>query len=212
MLLKKYPNKVIKTLVKVIDLNFEIDLKVGNSKITKIKDKATIAMSTNSAGVYTIGKDIEKYCGIPEEEVKRDVAAGKDRPEDAIIYGLTNIMNGGKDIYLWVNGTRLQGMSKKVGTWPAIIEILSHESTHLAKLILTRAIAKQKGIDVDGPKWITYDYGAGEYNWPTNGDINDGNPLIQIDDETFATVVGYINQQIITQFLDMAKEFLPELQ
>jgi hypothetical protein len=208
MILRKKPINTEKIFSKVVKLKFNL-----NSDVIKIiDDKATIAMSTNSTGVYTIGKDVEKYCGIPEEEVKRDVAAGKDRPEDAIIYGLTNIMNGGKDIYLWVNGTRLQGMSKKVGTWPAIIEILSHESTHLAKLILTRAIAKQKGIDVDGPKWITYDYGAGEYNWPTNGDINDGNPLIQIDDETFATVVGYINQHIITQFLDMAKEFLPGLQ
>jgi hypothetical protein len=208
MILRKKPINTEKIFSKVVKLKFNL-----NSDVIKIiDDKATIAMSTNSTGVYTIGKDVEKYCGIPEEEVKRDVAAGKDRPEDAIIYGLTNIMNGGKDIYLWVNGTRLQGMSKKVGTWPAIIEILSHESTHLAKLLLTRAIAKSKGIDINGPKWITYDYGAGEYNWPTNGDINDGNPLIQIDDETFATVVGYINQQIITQFLSMAKEFLPELQ
>jgi hypothetical protein len=208
MLLKRYPKLTSKDLSKTV--NFSIEIELG--KIKSIKDTATIAISTDSTGVYKLGKDVEKYCGIPEADVIRDVKAGKDRPEDAIIYGLTNIMDNGKNIYLWVNGTRLQGMSKKVGTWPAIIEILSHESTHLAKLLLTRAIAKSKGIDINGPKWITYDYGAGEYNWPTNGDINDGNPLIQIDDETFATVVGYINQQIITQFLSMAKEFLPELQ
>jgi hypothetical protein len=207
MLLKRYPKLENKNLSKVVNFNIEIEL----GKLKSIKDSATIAMSTDSTGVYKLGKDVEKYCGIPEADIIRDVKAGKDRPEDAIIYGLTNIMDNGKNIYLWVNGTRLQGMSKKVGTWPAIIEILSHESTHLAKLLLTRAIAKSKGININGPEWITYDFGAGEYNWPAVGDMNDKNKLIQIDDENFASVIGYTTQQILPHFLEMAKQFLPDL-
>lgn len=207
MLLKRYSRLENKNLSKVVNFNIEINL----GKLKSIKDSATIAMSTDSTGVYKLGKDVEKYCGIPEADIIRDVKAGKDRPEDAIIYGLTNIMDNGKNIYLWVNGTRLQGMSRKVGTWPAIIEILSHESTHLAKLLLTRAIAKSKGININGPEWITYDFGAGEYNWPAVGDMNDKNKLIQIDDENFASVIGYTTQQILPHFLEMAKQFLPDL-
>lgn len=197
------------TLTKKITVSFDID---WNENIGKVEDSFTLAMSPDSTGVYTVGKDIEKYMGIPEKDVIKDVKAGKDKPEDAIIYGMSNVMNGGSDIYLWVNGTRLAGVAKEKGPWPALLEIISHESTHLTRSILTRAIAKKKGINIENGDWITYDYGAGEYSWPAVGDPTDKtDKLIIIDEEAFATSVGYVVQEITQHFLEMATNYIPEL-
>ena len=190
---------------KVISFKFEVgDFADG---IKKIDDTFTFSMSKDSSGVFKIGKDVEKFCGIREADVIKQVAEGKDRPEDAIIYGLTNIMNGGKDIYMWINATRYQGMSKKVGEIPAMLEILSHESIHLARLLLVRAIAKSKKLDLNSEEWIKHNYGAGAYNWPTMGDANDKNKLIQIDEESFATTVGLVAQEIAPHFLKMVEKY-----
>ncbi len=59
-------------------------------------------------------------------------------------------MNGGKDMYLWINGMRLAGAAKKDGIWPAVFEIISHECVHLTRQILTRTILKNKGIKTIG--------------------------------------------------------------
>jgi hypothetical protein len=190
---------------KVINIKFDIgDFGDG---IKKVEDTFTFAMSKDSSGVYKIGKDVEKFCGIKEADVLKQISEGKDRPEDAIIYGLTNIMNGGKDIYMWVNGTRYQGMSKVNGPIPAMIEVLSHEATHLSKLILTRHIAKTKKLNLTNEEWVKYNYGAGAYNWPTNGDLNDKNKLIQVSDETFATLVGLVSQEIAPHFLKFSEKY-----
>jgi hypothetical protein len=207
MILRKKPINTEKVFSKAVKLKFNLDSDV----IKLIDDEVTIAMSVDSTGVYKIGKDVEKYCGIPEKDVIKDVQAGKDRPEDAIIYGLTNIMNNGKDIYFWTNGTRLNGVSKKIGALPAIIEQISHECTHVARLVLTRAIAKKNKVNINGPEWITYDYGAGEYNWPTMGDMNEKNKLIQIDEENFAYILGKITEAITPTFIQMAKQFMPNI-
>jgi hypothetical protein len=198
-----------KTVTKVIKVSFDID---WNKEIEKVEDEFTLAMSPDSAGLYSIGADIEKFCGIPEEEVKRDVAAGKDKPNDAIIYGLCNIMNGGGDIYFWNNGTRLGGAAQENGIWPAVIEQISHECNHLTRLILTRAIAKNKGVDVSKGEWITYDYGSGEYFWPASGDVEDKkNPIVLIDEEAHATALGIIAQAVTPHFLEMASAYIPQL-
>lgn len=193
---------------KVISVDFKIE--DNGDKITRIQDTFAFAVSKDSTGVYKIGKDVEKFCGIKESEVIQQVKEGKDRPEDAIIYGLTNIMNGGKDIYMWINGTRYAGMSEKLGPIPAMFEIISHEAVHLSKLLLLRAIAKSKNLNLNNEEWIKYNYGAGAYNWPTNGDMNDKNKLIQITDETFATVVGLVAQEISKPFMDMMSKYLPK--
>jgi hypothetical protein len=188
-----------------------IDLKFDGGEFGSIDDKLTLAMSPDSTGVFTIGKDIEKFCGIPEADVKKDVEAGKDKPDDAIIYGLCNIMNGGGDVYFWTNGTRLGGAAAKDGNWSAIIEQISHECTHLARHIIVRAIAKKKKLDITNEDWVKHDYGAGEYNWPAVGDANDKNPLIQIDEESFSTVLGSISKAITPAFLKMAKAYIKDL-
>ena len=190
-------------------MSFDID---WNENIGKVEDEFTLAFSPDSTGVFSLGKDIEKYSGIPEEEVKRDVAAGKEKPEDAIIYGLCNIMNGGTDIYFWNNGMRLAGAAKKDGIWPAVIEQISHECNHLTRLILTRAIAKKKGADISKGEWVTYDFGSGEYFWPASGDVDDKkNPLVLIDEEAHATALGIVAQTVTPHFLEMASNYIPEL-
>jgi len=188
-----------KTKKTKIKISFEID---WNDKIGKVEDEFTLAFSPDSSGIYSIGDDIEKFIGIPEADVKRDISKGKETPEDAIIYGMCNCMNGGKDIFFWSNGTRLSGEVTKVGLWPAIMELISHEAgIHLTRLILARAIAKNKGISIDDDKWVNEP-------WPSIGDdpkIND------IDEEAFATVSGLVIQQITSQFLKMASDYLPQL-
>jgi hypothetical protein len=169
-------------------------------------------MSSDSSGVYTIGADVEKFSGLKEADIIADIKAGKETEDDAIIYGLCNIMNGGSELYFWTNGTRLRGAAKKVGVLPAITEQLSHECIHLSRNLLTRAIASKKGINIQNEDWITYDYGAGAYSWPAVGDPNDKtDKQIMIDEEAFATTVGLVVQQITPHFLKMAKLYIPQL-
>jgi len=190
---------------KVIKVSFDID---WNKNIGKVEDEFTLAMSKDSTGVFKIGQDIEKYSGIPEADVIRDVKAGKEKPDDAPIYGLCNIMNGGKDIYFWTNGTRLGGAAVKNGIWPAVFEQVSHECVHLTRKILTRAIAKKKGVSVEKGDWIEYNYGDGKFNWPS---IGDESKTVLIDEEAFATAVGLVVQQVVPHFLEMASAYIPEI-
>jgi len=196
------------TETKVIKISFNID---WNDEIGRVDDEFTLAMSTDSTGLYTIGQDIEKYCGIPESDVIRDVAAGKDKPDGAIVYGMSNTMNGGADVYFWTNGTRLSGAAKQNGLMAAILEQVSHECVHLTRQILTRAIAKKKGADISKGEWITFDYGSGEYMWPAIGE-DKKNPNVLIDEESFATSVGLVTQTVIPEFLKMASKYIPELE
>jgi hypothetical protein len=193
------------TVTKKIKVSFDID---WNKNIGKVEDEFVLAMSPDSSGVYSVGEDVEKYCGIPEADVIRDIKAGKESPQDALIYGLCNIANGGKDIYFWTNGTRLSGASKQNGIWAACFEQVSHECIHLTRLILTRAIAKKKGVKIENGDWIEYNYGDGKLKWPSVGDDEKTN---LIDEEAFATAVGLVVQQVTPHFLDMAAAYIPEL-
>jgi hypothetical protein len=198
------------TIVKRIPIEFDID---WNTAIGKVKDEVYLSMSPDSSGVFTIGEDVEKYCGLKEEEILRDLKAGKETPDGAIIYGLCNTMNGGKDVYFWTNGKRLAGAAKNNGLWPAIMEQISHEAgVHLTRQILTRAIAKNQGADIEKGEWIKFDYGSGEYFWPSVGDNGDKkNPIVIIDEESFATAAGLIVQTVTEEFLKMASDYIPEL-
>jgi hypothetical protein len=140
--------------------------------------------------------------GIPEAEVIRDVKAGKEKPEDAIIYGMCNVMNGGADIYFWNNGTRLSGYAQENGILPTVMEQISHEAgVHLTRLILTRAILKKKGIKIENGDWVSEP-------WPSMGDDS---KVDLIDEEAFATAAGLIVQTVTPHFLEMASVYIPQL-
>ena len=196
---------------------FDFSIKVEHPDLTiagtTIKDSFVMAFSKDSLGIYSLGKDVENFMGIPEEEVKRDVEAGKESKDDAIIYGMVNIMNGGKDIYFWNNGTRMVGAAEKVGALTALVEQISHEAgVHLNRLVLTRHIARENGVNTNNEDWVTYNYGAGEYVWPAIGDPNDKTPkIIAIDEETFATVGGAILSMIVPTYFEMASKYIPNL-
>jgi len=201
--------------IKTKALRFSIELDVQVSEELKkrvgiVKQDFVLAMSKDSTGVYSIGEDIEKYMGIPEADVIRDVADGKDTPNGAVIYGMCNLMNGGKEMYFWTNGTRLRGEAEKTSTLSAVLEQVSHECIHLTRLILCRAIAKKMGAKMDAD-WAGFDFGGGEWVWPAIGEPSDKDPIVMIDEEGFATAVGGIVQIISPYFIELASEYLPEL-
>ena len=172
-----------------------------------------MAFSKDSRGVYSLGKDVEKFMGVPEADAIKNVEDGKEKKDDALIYGMCNIMNGGKDIYFWNNGLRIGGAAEYTGPMVALMEQISHEAgVHLNRLVLTRHIAKENGVNTENEDWITHDYGAGEYVWPAVGDPTKDTPkIIAIDEETFATVGSAINTMLVPTFFEMASKYISNL-
>ena len=201
------------TIAKRFDFEYKINHPDSTLNGEKIKTSVVMAMSDDSTGVFTLGKDVEKFCGIPEKDVKKDVADGKESPDDALIYGLCNIMNGGKDLYFWTNGTRLGGQAKKSGAMPTVMEQLSHEAgVHLTRQVLVKMVAQKLDVNITNDDWITHDYGCGEYCWPAVGDPNDDTPkIIAIDEETFATTCGAMISMLTGEFFKMASKYIPNL-
>ena len=201
------------TIAKRYDFEYQINHSDSSIAGEKIKTSVVLAMSDDSTGLFTLGKDVEKFCGIPEKEVKKDVAAGKESADDALIYGMCNIMNGGADVFFWTNGTRLGGNAKKYGAMTAVMEQLSHEvGVHLTRTVLTKMVASKMGVDITNEDWITNDYGGGEYFWPAVGDSGDKkNPIVLIDEETFATTCGALVSMLTDGFFKMASKYIPGL-
>ncbi len=182
--------KVEGTQKKVITIELDID---WNPNIGKVKQKITLAMSPDSLGMYEVGKDIEKFTGLP----KADAEKYNETPEDAFVYGMCNIMNGGKELFFWTNGKRLAGAAKQNGLWPAVLEQISHECVHLSRLILTKHILEKEG----SKDWVSD-------SWPS---IGDDEKKDKIDEEAFATTVGLVVQQLTDEFLKMSSKYIPEL-
>ena len=201
------------TVAKRYEFEYQIDHPDSSLKGENIKAAVVVAMSDDSTGVFTLGKDVEKFCGIPEADVKKDVAAGKESADNALIYGLCNIMNGGADLFFWTNGTRLGGSAKKYGAMPTVMEQLSHEvGVHLTRKVTTLIIAKKLGVDTTNEDWISHDYGNGEYMWPAVGDIGDKTPkIIAVDEESFATTCGAMVSMVTDEFFKMAAKYIPNL-
>jgi hypothetical protein len=201
------------TVAKRFDFTIKVEHPGSIITGTTIKDSLTVAFSKDSRGIYSLGKDVEKFMGVPEADAIKNVESGKEKKDDALIMGMCNIMNGGKDIYFWNNGLRMQGSAEYAGALTAVMEQLSHEAgVHLNRLVLTRHIAQENDVNTDNEDWITYDYGAGEYSWPAVGDPNDNTPkIVAIDEETFATVGGAIVSMITPTFIEMATPYIPQL-
>lgn len=201
------------TVAKRFDFTIKVEHPDSTISGTTIKDSFTLAFSKDSRGIYSLGKDIEKFMGVPEADAIKNVEDGKEKKDDALIYGLCNIMNGGKDIYFWNNGLRIGGAAEYAGALIAVMEQISHEAgVHLNRLVLIRHVAREDKVNTSNEDWITYDYGFGEYCWPAMGDPNDKTPkIIAIDEETFATVGGAIVSIITDTFIDMASTYIPQL-
>ena len=61
------------TIAKRYDFEYQINHSDSSIAGEKIKTSVVLAMSDDSTGLFTLGKDVEKFCGIPEKEVKKDV-------------------------------------------------------------------------------------------------------------------------------------------
>jgi hypothetical protein len=191
--------------------DFEFNLLIEGSSISgeTIKQTVVMSISDDSTGVFKLGEDVEKFSGLTLKDAKEY----DETPDDAYIYGLVNIMNGGKDSYFWTNGMRLAGAAKAVGALPAVIEQIAHEvGVHLTRKILTKMVAQKLKVNITNEDWITYDYGGGEYFWPAVGDAEDKkNPIVLIDEETFATSGSAMISMLTDGFFEMATKYLPNL-
>jgi hypothetical protein len=176
-----------------------------------IKDSIVMAFGDKSPGLFSIGKDIEKFTGLK----LKDAQAAKETPTDAYVFGLVNAMNGGGELFFFNNGPRLAGNAAEAGSsvMMAVMEQLQHEAgIHATHQLLVREVARQLGVDTTNDDWITYDYGGGEYMWPAIGDIDDKkNPIVMIDGESFAMFSGMLCQMLMPDFFDMASKYIPSL-
>jgi hypothetical protein len=78
----------------------------------------------------------------------------------------------------------------------------------LARKVLVRAIAKKKGLSLDGEEWIDV---TGD-NWPAIGEEDDPkNPIVMISEEAYVTTVGYCVQAVTPAFFEMAAKYIPQL-
>jgi len=175
-----------------IPIKFNVDF---DPLIGYVNSEVTLAMSPDSTGLFTIGNNVDKYTGISKEETKKAVESGMETPDDAVIYGMCNVMNNGDDIFFWTNGTRLAGAADKVGVLSGINELLTHECLHLTRTILNKHILTNKGI----VKWA-------ESDWLSIGDQDD-----DIQEESFATALGLVTEQVTPEFIKMASDYIPEL-
>jgi len=201
------------TVAKKFDFTIKVEHPGSIISGTTISDSFTVAFSKDSRGIYSLGKDVAKFSGVPEADAIKNVKDGKETKSDSLIMGMCNVMNGGKDIYFWNNGLRMQGSAEYAGTFVAVIEQLSHEAgVHLNRLVLTRHIARENGVNIDNGDWVTNDYGDGEYSWPAIGDPTDkSSKIVTIDEETFATVGGAIVSIVTPTFIEMASKYIPQL-
>ena len=197
------------TYAKKYDFTFKMTMEGSSLEGEEIKQSVTMAFSDDSTGVFKLGKDVEKFSGLTLKDAKEY----NETPDDAYIYGLVNIMNGGKDVFFWNNGTRFKGAAKATSPMSAAIEQVSHEAgIHLTRLILVKMVAQKLGINITNEDWITHDYGYGEYSWPAVGDPNDKTPeIIAIDEETFATSSSAILLMLADDFFSLAANYAPEL-
>lgn len=172
-----------------LDFSLNIDNLASDLHGQTISDKFFMFMSRNSTGVFQLADDVEKYCGLSAEEAQKHVDAGTDSAKSAYIYGLVNLMNGSKDIFFWTNATRFWGEVNESTFMETVCDFLTHEvGFHLASRILERHIAKNKGISFEEVDWKTF------------------SP--EIDEETRATVGGFLVKDVVNPFLSMAQIYL----
>jgi len=167
----------------------EIPLSVSTGRYGVIKGSVILAFAPRSVDMYDIGSDIERYTGLS----KLDAMSYNEKPSDAFVYGMVNVMNDGNDIFFFTNGKRLAHEAKTHGVFPAIMEQISHECVHLARVFVTRYLLRSER------DWT-------KSSWPSIGDGPD-----DIDEETFAEVVGFVSMGILNDFLEMAESYVPNI-
>ena len=119
------------------------------SGLGKIPVRFTLAVAKGSTAVFKLGEDVEKFSGLKLEEARRY----SDTPDSAYIFGLVNLMNGGKDVYYYINASRMEGRIEKLGDDDeAYVERHGYELVNLAEILFARW-KNGKGPDWWAMKW-----------------------------------------------------------
>jgi len=195
---KESSNQVKKIKIVIGSKEAMQDPEWKSSGFGKIESEITLSMGDHSKDCFALAPDIGEYNGLDKKEADNY----KETPTDAMIYGMSNIMNEGQDIYFWTNGTRFSGAVKQYGLWPELFDQVSHEMTHIARLIATKHILKPKL----GKDW--YKGEGGKYVWPP---IDDTEEKGHISEQAFAFMLGESIKQMIPDFMKMAVKYVPEL-
>lgn len=130
-------------------------------------------MGRNSEDLFSISPDIEKVTGLSLEEARKS----NETKHDAYVHGLVTVVNNGKEIIFFINTNRQKGRVDEVGAMKAWVELVAHESVHLARVIINRHMIKSD-------KWS-------EMDWNCVGED------CKIDEESFADTVGKLAEVVI---------------
>lgn len=161
----------------------EYNFYVETGGLGKVLCRFVVAMAKGSDKVFSLGQDVEKYSGLSLKDAMR---SGEDE-SDGYFHALTNVMNGGEDIFFYVNAQRHRGVIKDRGELISFVELLSHESVHIARMCIVKQMLKSKD-------WVNM-------KWSCIGEDSCG-----IDEESFATVVGEISGRVINDLMVMYKK------
>lgn len=159
----------------------EYDTELTVQGLGKIPVRFVLAMAKGSIAVFGLGKDVEKFSGLSIEEARKY----SDSPDSAYIFGLCNLMNGGRDIYYYTNASRMKGRMDKIGVGAALLERSTYELIHLAFLLLARWKHGGRG------NWW-------EMKWPCVGYDN-----CDVDEEQFTEFVGKLGELIGSDYVKM---------
>ena len=178
-------------------------LETENPEIPKIDQVIHFFVGESSSDFFNMfgpgyAQEVSKWCGIPVEDFDKHMKEKGGEEDGALIMGMSNVV-GPNIIYQWHNATRMRGAVKEHGLWPALLEEISHESIHTARLVLARQYYFNKGI---GEKWVEE---PTVKEWISIGD----NPKKNIiDEETFATVQGKIVEALTTKYLAFMNKYI----
>jgi hypothetical protein len=165
------------------------------SGLNVFKSEITIFVGTHSKDILKLSEDVSDFNGIKKEELKNY----NESENNAKIYGMSNLMNHGQDIYFFTNATRLIGGIKQNGLLPEIFDFLTHEMTHATRLMICKEIFKRNGIHDNFHKQII---------WPA---INDSNSADSINEQTFAFILGISIRNILPFWLGLVAKHIPEI-
>ena len=165
------------------------------SRLNVFRSELTILVGTHSKDILKLSKDVPDFNGIKKEELENY----SESENDAKIYGMSNLMNQGNDIYFFTNSTRLMGGIKQNGLLPEIFDFLTHEMTHATRLMICKDFFMRNGIHENFHKQII---------WP---EINDSNSDNSITEQTFAFILGISIRNILPVWLGQVAKHIPEI-
>ena len=165
------------------------------SGLKNFRSELTILVGTHSKDILKLSRDVSNFNGIKKTELENY----NESENDAKIYGMSNLMNEGKDIYFFTNATRLIGGIKQNGLLPEIFDFLTHEMTHATRLMICKDFFKRNGIHKNFHKQII---------WP---EINDSNSSNSINEQTFAFILGISIRNILPFWLGLVARHIPEI-